>query len=104
MSRTVVEGTARLRLAFALAMGAAVALLLHALLATQVEAPPAVVLAGLAVLVAAAIGLRSSHHASAPRRAPVPPRGADHEAVSFLAERVTDTLRHPLRPRAPGLV
>lgn len=103
MSRTVVAGTARLRLALAVLVGTVLALLAPALVATQVNAPSAVVLAGLALLVAAAIGLHR-HLATAAPRSRAPRASAHEETASFLAERVTDTLRHPLRPRAPGMV
>ncbi len=102
MSRMVGAATARLRLAIALVVGGAFALLMPSLLATTMDAP-AVVLAALALALAAVVGL-SSHIATPVPRSTAPPPHAADEVTPFLAGRVTDPLHHPLRPRAPGLV
>lgn len=102
MSRVSGAGTARLRLALALMVGGAVALLMPSLFSATVDAPSAVVLTAVA-LAMAAVGLngrRVSTLVSGELALPLHP--AD-EAVSFLAGGVTDPVHHPLRPRAPGL-
>lgn len=83
--------------------GALIALLVPALLVPALDSPSAVVLAAVAVAVAAVLVIQSYVATSA---ACLPaPRAADADRVpSLLAGRVTDPLRHPLRPRAPGLV
>ena len=103
MSRMVGAATARLRLAVALVVGGAFALLMPALLATTMDAPSVALMAAVAVALAAVVGLSSLIATSVPRAMAPPPHAAD-EAPSFLAARVTDPLHHPLRPRAPGLV
>jgi len=100
MSRGVGVATARLRLALVLMVGGVAALLMPSLFAAA-DTPSAVVLAAVAVVVAAVVRL-DSHVVTSVARALVPqPRSADEVAV--LTGRVTDPLRHPLRPRAPGL-
>ena len=94
--------TARLRLALAVTVGGAVALLMPSVLATTVDAPAAVVLTALAVAVAAVVAL-SSHCATSVPRVLALQGGPVYEVPSVLAGRVTDPLHHPLRPRAPGL-
>ncbi|MFC5727609.1 MULTISPECIES: hypothetical protein [Nocardioides] len=101
MSRMVAAATARLRLALALATGAAIAVLAPSLSATA-ESPSAAVLVAVAMAVAA-VAVPGRHVAASVPVAARHQRTAD-EAPSFLAGRVTDPRRHPLRPRAPGLV
>lgn len=102
MSRRVGAATARLRPALVLMVGGAVALLIPSLFAAAADTPSAVVLA--AVAVAAAAVVRLNTQVVAPVASALAPqlRRAD-DVPGFLAGRVTDPLRHPLRPRAPGL-
>ncbi len=94
------EAVARGRLALAVLLAAAVALVEPSLLTT----PSTAVLAAVAAAtVAAVIGLHRPLMTVMSGLHGLPARNAD-EAPSFLAERVTDAARHPLRPRAPGLV
>jgi len=103
MSWMVGAAVARLRLALAIILGGTGVFLIFSLLTTTTSAPSAVVLAAVAATIAAALG---------PNRLPVTPLssplglpllGAD-EVPAPRAGRVTDSPRHPLRPRAPGLV
>lgn len=103
MSRMLGASTARVRLALALVVGGAVAMLMPSLLATTMDAPSVALMAAVAVALAAMVGLNRLIGTSVPRSLAPPPRTADR-APSFLAARVTDPLHHPLRPRAPGLV
>lgn len=83
--------------------GALVALLLPALFASTLDAPSTVVLVAVAVALAALLVLQSYVASSAACLSA--PRAATADRVpSLLADRVTDPLRHPIRPRAPGLV
>jgi hypothetical protein len=102
MSRMGGAVTARLRLALAIVVGSAVALLMPSLFATTVDAPSAALLAVLAVALTAALG-RNRLVAVPVTSALAPQPGTADEAPSFLAGRVTDPVHHPLRPRAPGL-
>jgi hypothetical protein len=103
MSQMFGASTARVRLALALVVSGAVALLMPSLLATPMDAPSVALMAAVAVALAAVVGLNRLIATSVPRSLAAPPRTAD-QAPSFLAARVTDPLHHPLRPRAPGLV
>ncbi len=103
MSRMVGAATARVRLALALVVGGAVALLIPALLATTMDTPSAAVLVAVALAVAAVVALNSQVATSVPGALAPQSRAAD-EAPPVLAGRVTDPSHHPLRPRAPGLV
>lgn len=83
--------------------GVLVALLLPALLVSTLEPSSSVVLVALAVGLAALLVIRSYGGMSAARQ--TAPRAATaDQALPVLSGRVTDPLRHPLRPRAPGLV
>lgn len=95
--------TAPLRLMHAIVVGGAAGLLMPFLLVTQASAPSAVVLAALAVAVAAVVVLHSHVATFVPSALASVSRAMD-DVPSFLAGAVTDPLRHPLRPRAPGLV
>lgn len=100
MSQGRGDAVARGRLALAVLLAAAAALLEPSLL----TAPSTAVLAAVAAAtVAAVMGLNRPLMTTMSRPYGVPARNAD-EAPAFLAERVTDAARHPLRPRAPGLV
>jgi hypothetical protein len=83
--------------------GALIALFIPALLASTLDAPSSVVLAAVAVAVVAALVIQSYAVTAAACLAP-PRASASDRTPSLLAGRVTDPLRHPLRPRAPGLV
>lgn len=84
-------------------VGALVALLAPALLVSTPDAPSTVVLAALAVALTAALVLPS--YVAASSAGLTAPRAVTADRVPrLLADRVTDPLRHPLRPRAPGLV
>ena len=98
----MVAGAARLRLAFAIMLSGALSLLLPSLLATNVDVSSVVVLTAVVAMMIAV--LRPGRHTiPVDGSTPGPPRGAE-EVPSFLAARVTDTARHPVRPRAPGVV
>jgi hypothetical protein len=93
---------ARPRLALAAIVGGVVTLLLPWLVATTMDAPSLVLLTALA---AAAVTALHGHAATSAAHAQAPPRSpADGDNALLLAGRVTDTMHHPLRPRAPGLV
>jgi len=103
MSWMAGAAVARLRLALANILCGTSAFLVLSLLTTTTSAPSAVMLAAVAATIAAALG---------PNRLPVTPvssplrlplRSAD-QVPALRAGRVTDSPRHPLRPRAPGLV
>jgi hypothetical protein len=103
MSRMVGAATAPLRLALAGILAGTGVVLLLSLLTTTASAPSAVVLAAVAATIVALV---------APTPLPVTPvsgrlglslRGAD-EVPALRTGHVTDSPRHPLRPRAPGLV
>ncbi len=83
--------------------GALIALLVPALLVSTLDAPSSVVLAAVAVAVVAALAIQSYGATSAACLSEPRASTADR-SPSLLASRVTDPLRHPLRPRAPGLV
>jgi hypothetical protein len=103
MSRMVDGVAARIRLALAMILGGAGAFLILSLLATTASAPSAVVLAAVGATVAAVVGLNRLLGTSV--SSPLGLRlHTANEVPAFLAARVTDTARHPLRPRAPGLV
>ncbi len=100
----MVDGAARVRLALAVLVSGALALLVPSLAATYADASSVVMLTAVAALVAAAVvgpGRQRAILVISPLRGPV--RGTD-EVPPFLAARVTDTTRHPVRPRAPGVV
>lgn len=84
-------------------VGALVALLAPALLVSTLDTPSTVVLAALAVALTAALVI-PSYAATSAARPPAPHASTADRAPLLLADRVTDPLRHPLRPRAPGLV
>ncbi|MGH3458810.1 hypothetical protein [Aeromicrobium sp.] len=93
--------TPRLQSALAVVLGSVAALLMPSLSATTMDAASAVVLAALVVAMAT-VGL-SSHVAILVARAIAPPLCTVDDAPVFLAGRVTDPVRHPIRPRAPGM-
>ena len=62
-----------------------------------------IVLATLLVTIAASAGRRFIPVTTRGTRLALPRRYPD-EVAALRAGRVTDSLRHPLRPRAPGLV
>lgn len=86
----------------AIVVGGAAGLLMPFLLATQANAPSAVVLATLAVAVAAVVVLDTYVATFAPATLAAAPRSTD-DGPSSCAGGVTDPLHNPLRPRAPGL-
>jgi len=81
-------------------VGGVAALLMPSLFAAA-DTPSAVVLAAVAVVVVAVVRLNSRFVTSVASALVQQPRSADE--VPALTGRVTDPLRHPLRPRAPGL-
>jgi hypothetical protein len=103
MSRIVGAVAARRRLALALTLGGAIALLMPSLLATTGDAPSAVVLVAVVAAVAAVVGL-TGQAAILVAGAPAPQPRTANVAPGCLAGRATDPAHHPLRPRAPGLV
>ena len=94
---------ARLRLALAIVVGGAVALLMPSLLVASANPPSAVLLAALAIAVAAVVIL-NGHVATLVPRAVTSRRGNTDVVPSRLTGGVTDPRHHPLRPRAPGRV
>lgn len=84
-------------------VGALVALIAPALLVATLDAPSTIVLAALAVALTAALVV-PSYVATSSAGLPAARASAADRTPSLLADRVTDPLRHPLRPRAPGLV
>jgi len=95
------DAETRLRFALAIMVGGVVALLAPSLLATTMDAT-AVVLAALMVALASAADLNNHVATFATRTLASPPRAANDVPV-YLAGRVTDTVHHPIRPRAPGM-
>jgi hypothetical protein len=81
-------------------MGAVLVLVLPSLLITAPDAAGSVALALLALAFAALAQLEMRGVARASRIAVPATRG---EPAPVLPGRVTDTVHHPLRPRAPGL-
>ena len=69
--------------------------------AVGANTPAAVTVAVLALALAAVARVCLQGAGLAARVATVAPWNSD-EAASVLSARVTDTLHHPLRPRAPG--
>jgi hypothetical protein len=94
--------TARLRLALAVAVGAAVAWLLPWLTATSADAASLLLVTSIALTALAGLNARVAVRAAAAPASPRPP--TEGGGVVLLAGRVTDAPHHPLRPRAPGLV
>ena len=102
MSRMPGAVVERLRLAPAVLLGCTGALLLLSALTTT-STPYAVVLAAVAATIVAVVGARQlALTATAGRVGPTP--GRSDEVAALGAARVTDAPRHPLLPRAPGLV
>src|SRR5688572_541682 len=103
MSRMVGAAAERLRLPSAIILVCTGVFLFLSLLTTTTSAPSAMVLAAVAATIAAVVGQNrlSMTPVSTPRGLPLD--GSD-EVPALRAGRVTDSPRHPLRPRAPGLV
>ena len=99
MGRSLGAVTALLRVALAVMVGGALALLVPSLVTTTVGAPSTVVLAAIAVAVTAVIALG---HPVVVTRAHAFRHPGGEGTPCFLAERVVDPMHHPLRPRAPG--
>lgn len=72
-------------------------------LVTTTSSASSLVLAAVLIAMAAAVG-RQCLAVMAPGHRLGLPRRCSDEVATLRAGRVTDTLRHPLRPRAPGLV
>ena len=98
----MLDAAARIRLALVVTVSSAVALLVPSLSATSGDASSVVMLTAVAALVAAMVAPnhRVVGQVDGPRSGPL---GGAEDAPSFLSERVTDTARHPVRPRAPGV-
>lgn len=92
----------RLRVALAVVLGGTTMFLVLSLLTTTASVPSAVALAAVAATVAALVERHGSWVTPADSPTGLPLHEPD--AVPELrAGRVTDSPRHPLRPRAPGL-
>ena len=92
----------RVRLALALAVAGALGLVLPSIV-TAVEGPSALVVASLAMAMVAMVHVASRRElalALVPFRADL----SSDEAHVLLPGRVTDSVHHPIRPRAPGQV
>ncbi|MEO5665843.1 MAG: hypothetical protein ABIR39_21450 [Nocardioides sp.] len=96
----MVDAAEHTRLALVVMVSSALALLVPSLSATSGDASSVVMLTAVAALVAAIVapGRRFMALLDGPRAGPF---GGAEDAPSFLAARVTDTARHPVRPRAP---
>lgn len=104
MSRALGAVTARPRLALAVMVGCAVAVILPSLLAAG-DASSFVLVASAVAAAATSVGLSRRGGAwISVARTLAPQLRTSAEVLVFLTERVTDPTRHPLRPRAPGLV
>jgi hypothetical protein len=103
LSQTVVAEAALVRVALIVMASGAIALLMPTLVTANAEATSAVMLTAVAALVATLVGRDRQliTLASSPFAGPV---GGTDAGPPFLAARVTDTARHPVRPRAPGVV
>jgi hypothetical protein len=101
MSRTSAAAD-RVRLALAVVVGAAVALLVPWLAVPAADAPTLLVVTSLALAAVAWLHGRTAVLGLLAQALPRPPGEA--RADVLLAGRVTDAPHHPLRPRAPGLV
>ena len=100
MSTTGDGALERLGRALVLALGGVVALLVMSSLTTPT--PSGVVLVAVAATVAALVG---AARLGTPLRSPLVPLQRDARDVPALRTgRITDSPRHPRRPRAPGLV
>ena len=102
MSQTLVDATTRTRFLLASVVGAVLACLLPSLLATAVDAPAAVTLAVVVLVLAGIAQLGNRVGVLAARFVPAT-QLTGREAPLVLAGRVTDPVHHPLRPRAPGM-
>ena len=99
---TAVDTTVRLRAVLTALLGAALAVVMPTLLSTGAETSGTVTLA---VVTLALSALARSGTGAVPvlvRTRTLAPATADAAPV-VLADRVTDPVHHPLRPRAPGL-
>lgn len=97
----MLDAAARVRLALVVTASSALALLVPSLSASA-DAPSVVMLTAVAALVATMVS--PGHRVVALMDGPqAGPFGGAEDAPSFLAARVTDTARHPVRPRAPGV-
>lgn len=94
--------TARVRLALAVVVSAAIAWLLPWLTATSVDAPSLLLMTSIALAALAGLHAGVAVRAAAVPGSPRPPTEADGDVL--IAGQVTDAPHHPLRPRAPGLV
>ena len=103
MARTGGAVDARFGRALIVLIGGTGGLLLISLLSTTPGSPSAVLLTAVALSLAAVVGLSRLPLAPAYVVSGRTLRRA-HDVPAFLAGRVTDTARHPVRPRAPGLV
>ena len=101
MSRTAAE-RARVRLALVLVVSCALAVLVPSLAMTAGESSSAVMLAAVTLAFASGMSL-ASYVVSLARVALASPPCVAPKAPPLLSGRVTDTVHHPLRPRAPGL-
>ena len=102
MSRMVGAAAERLRVALAIIFGGTSVFLFLSLLTTAGSAPSAVLLAAVAATVAA-LAVRNGLSVT-PVNSPLGlPLRTSNEVPVLRAGRVTDSPRHPLRPRAPGL-
>ena len=102
MSQGPVDATERARSLLAGVVGAALVCLLPTLLASAVDAPAALTLAVVVLVLAGVARLGSRVGVLAARVVPAT-HGTGRQAPLVLAGRVTDPAHHPLRPRAPGM-
>jgi protein-S-isoprenylcysteine O-methyltransferase Ste14 len=96
------DAAARVWLALVVMVGAVVATLLPSLVTTS-AAPSSAAVAVLTLAVAAALGLAVCWVVAVAARSEATVLPTADAPPPVLRGRVTDTVHHPLRPRAPGL-
>jgi hypothetical protein len=102
MDRTSSDPVARVRLALALTVAGAIALVVPSIV-TAVESPSALIVASLAMAVAAMVHVGSRRQVAL---AFVPVRVHPSSSAVYVVRpgQATDPVHHPIRPRAPGQV
>jgi hypothetical protein len=102
MDRTSSDPVARVRLALALTVAGAIALVLPSI-ASAVESPSALVVASLAMAVAAMVRVGSRRQVAL-AFVPVRVHPSSGEVYVVRPGQAGDPIHHPIHPRAPGQV